>query len=380
LDGVSRLSAIVVGLGAVGSSAALSLARAGVEVLGIDRWRPPHKMGSTHGESRITRCTAWEGAQYVPLVARANTLLRELATQTGHHYFDAIGGLFIGRPDDFFIKDSRASADATGLPYEQLTRDEIQRRLPDLRVPQGMVGFLDPGAGVLHPERIVEDQLAAAATLGARYLFNTEVLEFGPRGNGVFVRTAEQTLFADRLVLCAGAWMPELLAPIGVALKVERITLHWFHERADAPARAAVASPVLLVGDDHGDATAIFPTMNGRIKSAAHGSGAFTTAAAVDRGIHESDIAPVRELLQAWLPGRVGSYAESAVCLYTNTPDGHFILDRHPTYPQIVLGSPCNGFGFKFACASGEILAAFATDATPPVDPAPWRLKRFAKA
>lgn len=352
----------------------------GVEVLGVDRWRPPHKLGSTHGESRITRCTAWEGAQYVPLVARANALWRELAATTGHRYFDPIGGLFIGRPDDFFIADSRASAEATGLPYELLSRDDIARRLPSLRVPQGMVGFLDPGAGVLYPEQIVEDQLVAAASLGARYLFNTEVLEFGPRGNGVFLRTADQTVFADRLVLCAGAWMPEILAPLGIELRVERITLHWFHERPAAARPAAPENPVLLVGDEHGDATAIFPTMRGRIKSAAHGSGAFTTASAVDRSISERDIAPVRELLQRWLPDHVGEYAEGAVCLYTNTPDGHFILDRHPAHPQIVLGSPCNGFGFKFSSASGEMLAALATDATPPVDPAPWRLSRFRPA
>jgi len=349
----------------------------GVEVLGVDRWRPPHKIGSTHGESRITRCTAWEGAQYVPLVARANALWRELAVTTGHRYFDPIGGLFIGAPDDFFIKDSRASAEATGLPYEMLTRDDISRRLPSLSVPEGLIGFLDPGAGVLYPERIVEDQLVGAAALGARFLFDTEVLEFGPRGNGVFLSTAEQTVFADRLVLCAGAWMPEILAPLGVKLSVERITLHWFAERAGAAPRVDAKQPVLLVGDEHGDATAIFPTMHGRIKSAAHGSGAFTTANTVDRVIHERDIAPVRDLLQRWLPDQVGEYAESAVCLYTNTPDGHFILDRHPQHPQVVLGSPCNGFGFKFSSASGEILAALATDATPPIDPAPWRLSRF---
>ncbi len=337
-------------------------------------------MGSTHGESRITRCTAWEGAQYVPLVARANVLLHELAASTGRHYFDACGGLFIGAPNDFFIADSRASAEATGLPYEMLSRAEIARRIPALRVPEGMVGFLDPGAGVLHPERIVEDQLSAASALGARFTFDTEVLECGPRGDGVFVRTAQGLVLADRLVLSTGAWMPEVLAPLGVELSVERITLHWFAERSGAQQGASGENPVLLVGDANGDATAIFPAMNGRIKSAAHGSGARSDANTVDRNIHERDIAPVRDLLSRWLPEHVGEHAESAVCLYTKTPDGHFILDRHPEHRQIVLGSPCNGFGFKFASATGEILAALATGATPPVDPTPWRLSRFTAA
>lgn len=371
---------IVVGLGAVGSATALSLARAGVQVLGFDRWRPPHTMGSTHGESRITRRTAWEGAQYVPLVARANALWRDLAASTGHHYFDPIGGLFIGKADEFFIADSRACAESAGLPYEMLSREQVERRLPSLRVPDGVVAFLDPGAGVLHPERIVSDQLAVAESLGARLAFDSEVLEFGPRGEGVFVRTEQETLIADRLVLCSGAWMPSVLAPLGVTLGVERVTLHWFAAQATAPRLNDGRTPVLLVGDEHGDATAIFPAMDGRIKSAAHGSGAFTTADGVDRRIDERDVAPVRELLARWLPGQVGAHAESAVCLYTNTPDGHFIIDRHPEHGQIIFGSPCNGFGFKFSSATGEMLAALARDATPPVDPAPWRLARLLNA
>lgn len=374
---MSRLSAIVVGLGAVGSATALSLARAGVEVLGIDRWRPPHTRGSTHGESRITRSTAWEGAQYLPLVARANALWRDLAAATGHHYFDPTGGMFIGAPDDYFVADSKASADRGGLPYEWLSRGEIERRTPTLRVPDGMVGFLDPGAGVLHPERIVEDQLAAAAALGARYEFDTEVLEFGPHGDGVFARTPSGAVFADRLVLAAGAWMPDVLAPLGVQLEVERVTLHWFAERARVAPRGVPEHPVLLLRDARGDATAVFPAMGGRIKCAAHGSGAYTTAESVDRQVPEQDIAPPRELLAQWMPRHVGDHLQSAVCLYTNTPDGHFILDRHPAYPQIILGSPCNGFGFKFSSATGEILAALARDVTPPVDPTPWRLARF---
>jgi sarcosine oxidase len=292
-------------------------------------------------------------------------------------YVNPTGGLFIGAPDDYFIADSRKSADATGLEYEMLSREEIERRIPGLRVPDGMIGFLDPGAGVLYPECIVDDQLQAAAALGAEFSFDTEVLEFGPRGDGVFVRSAGGEVEADRLVVTAGAWMPEVLAPLGVTLTVERNTLHWFAEREAAVKRGAGERPVLLVGDKRGEGTAIFPALDGRIKVGAHGSGAFTSPNAVDREIHESEITPVRAMLGRWLPEHAGEYRESAVCLYTNTPDGHFILDRHPVHPQIVLGSPCNGFGFKFSSATGEILAALATDATPPVDPAAWRLSRL---
>lgn len=328
-------------------------------------------MGSTHGQTRVTRATAWEGAQYVPLVSRANALWAELGAITKQHYRDATGGLFVGHAHEYHVAGSRASADATGLPYTMHDRDEMRQRWPELVVPEGMVGFFDPGAGVLHPERIVRDQLAMAAELGAQLMFDTQMLDFGPHGSGVFVRTETQTLYADALVLCAGAWMPEILAPLGVSLTVERTTLPWFAEREGASWRE---SPVLLVSDGHGHATAAFPALDGRIKAAGHGSANFTSADAIDRDLHSADIAPVASILGAYLPQHIGAHRASAVCMYTNTPSGHFILDRHPQHAQIIIGSACNGFGFKFSSATGEILAALAREATAPVDPTPWRL------
>jgi sarcosine oxidase len=371
---VSRPSAIVVGLGALGSAAALHLARAGWDVLGIDRWTPPHRHGSTHGESRITRATAWEGAQYVPLVARANAILADLAAESGLTLGVRCGGLFVGRAHEFHIAGSKASADATGLPYELLDRAAMARRWPEVVVPEGMVGFFDPGAGVLYPERIVETQLRLAEQAGAEFVFEAEVLDHGVDGDAAWVRTAAGAVHADRVLLCAGAWMPDVLEELGVALTVERVSQHWFRERAGAPARHAGIAPVLLASDGHGHATAAFPTLDGRIKGAGHGSGVFTTADVVDREIRPADIAPVESLLRQWLPQHIGAHSESATCLYTCTPHQQFILDRHPEHPQLLYGSACNGFGFKFAAASGEILAALAQGVAPPVDPTPWRL------
>lgn len=371
---MTRPSAIVVGLGAVGSAAALHLARAGWDVLGIDRWTPPHRHGSTHGESRITRATAWEGAQYVPLVARANAILAGIAAESGVTLGVPCGGLFVGHPHEYHIADSKASADATGLPYEIVDRAAMARRWPELVVPDGMVGFFDPGAGVLYPERIVEAQLRLAEESGAEFVFDTEVLDQGVEGDAAWVRTASGVVTADRVLLCVGAWMPDVLEEFGVALTVERVSQHWFGERGGAPPRHAGVAPVLLVSDGHGHTTAAFPTLDGRIKGAGHGSGVFTTAEVVDREVHAADIAPVESLLRQWLPQHIGAHRESATCLYTCTSDEHFILDRHPEHPQLVYGSACNGFGFKFAAASGEILAALAMGLAPAVDPTPWRL------
>ncbi len=371
---MTRPSAVVVGLGAVGSATALQLARAGWEVIGLDRWTPPHRHGSTHGETRVTRTSAWEGAQYVPLVARANVLIEALAEEVGESLGVRCGGLFIGAPDDFHVAGSRASAVATGIPYEMPDAAAMATRWPELVIPDGMVGFFDPGAGVLYPERIVAAQLRLAEAAGAELRFGAEVLDFGVDGEGAWVRMAHGIQKADRVILCTGAWMPDVLAGLGLELRVERVTQHWFAERPEAPRRSLADAPVLLVSDGQGALTAAFPTIGGRIKGAGHGSGFFTTADSVDRAIHADDVEPVHTLLQRVLPQHVGPHLESATCLYTCTPNGQFILDRDPEHAQLIYGSACNGFGFKFAAASGEILACLAIGISSPVDPGPWRL------
>jgi sarcosine oxidase len=370
------MTVVVVGLGAVGSAAAHALAAAGHRVIGFDRWSPPHTHGSTHGESRITRATAWEGAQYVPLGQRANVLWDALEEEAGALLRARCGGLFIGRPEEYHVAGSRDSADRTGLPYELLQAAEIARRWPHLVVPEGMVGFFDPGAGVLYPERVLRAQHHAAASRGAQLHLDEAVTSWRADGAGVAVTTARGVTRADRLILCSGAWMPEVFAPLGVPLTVERLTLHWFEERAGAPPFHAEHTPVLLLSDGHGHATAAFPTLGGCIKAAGHGSGEYATAATVDRDIRVTDIGPVEAVVRRYLPSHLGAHQRSATCLYTNTPHGHFILDHHPEHPQVVLGSPCNGFGFKFASATGEMLAAMAVHAATPVDPTPWRLPR----
>lgn len=369
---MSRPRIIVVGLGAVGSAAAFHLARAGAAVVGFDRWRPPHRLGSTHGESRITRATAWEGAQYVPLVARAQLLWQDLERRSARRYLDACGGLFVGHPHEYHVAGSLDSARAAGLPHEILDRATLAKRHPWLAVPEGMVGFVDPGAGVLAPERIVEDQLAAATSLGAELHFDVEVHGFDARGDGVRIDCAAGRFSADAVVLCAGGWMAQLDGWTGPTLEVERVTQHWFAEADGAAPRAA--SPVLLLSDGADHATAVFPTRDGRIKVAGHGSGRVGPIAALDREVRADDVAGAARMLREFLPRHAGAYRESSTCFYTRTPSGHFVIDRMPGAPQVVFASACNGYGFKFSAAVGEALAALALGAEPPVDVTPWRL------
>ncbi len=362
---------IVAGLGAAGSAAAWRLAAAGHQVIGLERWRTPHAFGSTHGESRVTRITAWEGAQYVPLAQRANALFDLLEKESGMPLRLHTGGLFVGFPHETIIAGTIACAEKAGVPCEVLTREEIAARVHGIRVPEGMIGVVDPGAGVLLPEPILEAMHASARHHGADLRFDEPLLSWAVDGDGVRVTTSRGTLRADRLILATGAWMTEQLAPLGVPLTVERQTLHWFDARRDAPVR-----PVLIVTDGRDHATVIFPTRDGQVKAAGHGTEELCEPDTVDRTIRATDITPVAKLLDSWLPGDAGMHRRGATCLYTRTPSGHFILDRHPEHAQVILASPCNGYGFKFASAIGEGLAALATGSEPSVSLAPWRLRR----
>lgn len=367
---------IVVGLGAVGSAAVWRLAEAGHRVVAFDRWAPPHALGSTHGESRITRVSAWEGARYVPLVRRANTLWEELERLAGETLFVRNGALFIARPGDSIVAGSRASAEAHAVPFEWLDAADLHRRWPHIQPPEGTVGFLDVGGGVLLPEPILRAEQARATSLGAELHPDEPVRGWATTARGVRVTTARGAYEADRLVLCSGAWMVPELSALGTALRTERVTMHWFDAEPGAPPLRTDGAPVVLVADAAGHATAVFPAIGNpaTMKVATHGSREFVDPGTVDRAVHARDIEPAHAAALAAMPRAVGAHQRSAVCLYTDTPDGHFIIDRHPAHESVVLASACNGFGFKFSAAVGEALACLAVGDTPPVDLGPWRL------
>src|SRR5690606_25759957 len=204
----------------------------------------------------------------------------------------------------------------------------------------------------------VEDQLAAATSLGAELHYDVEVRGFDSQGDGVRIDCAAGRFSADALVLCAGGWMAQLDGWTGPSLQVERVTQHWFAE-ADGVAPRADA-PVLLLSDGANHATAVFPTRDGRINVAGHGSSRVGPIAALDRDVHADDVAGAERMLRGFLPRQAGAHLESSSCFYTRTPSGHFVIDRMPGAPQVVFASACNGYGFKFSAAVGEALAALA--------------------
>jgi sarcosine oxidase len=373
-----RYDVAIAGLGAMGSAAAWQLASRGRRVVGFDRFHPPHAMGSSTGRSRIIREAYWESPFYVPLVRRAYDLWAELELRTGARLLQPTGGLVIGPEDGPLVSGARASARAHGVAHELLSMSEVGRRFPAFQRDDSLVGVLEPRAGVLMPEDCVASMLREAARAGAELRYDEPVLEWEPDGQGVRVRSATGTVRADRLILSAGAWLDADLGRGPLPLSVARQVMFWVRPSGDPGRFEPQRFPIWLWETRTGPVWYGFPDLGDGPKVARHHGGELTTAAAVARDVAAEEAAPMLEFLGAAIPGLRGPVTDARVCLYTNTPDQHFILDRHPAHEAVLVASPCSGHGFKFAPTIGEALADMVMDRPPRFDLAPFRLDRFA--
>ncbi|HTD61025.1 MAG TPA: N-methyl-L-tryptophan oxidase [Gemmatimonadaceae bacterium] len=233
-----RYDAIVVGLGAMGSAVAFEVAKRGQRVLGIDRFEPPHTMGSTHGKSRIIREAYFEDPGYVPLVARAFEKWGEIESLSGRRIFERTGGLMLGPPDGRLVSGALASAREHRLQHEVLDAKQVMERVPALRAMADMVGVVEPRAGVLQPEVAITACLELARKFGATIATNERVVGWEPRDRRLRVATEQRAYECERLIIAAGAWTSALVPDLGVNLSVERQVQHWF--RPAAPIRTPI--------------------------------------------------------------------------------------------------------------------------------------------
>jgi len=346
-----RYDAIVVGLGAMGSAVAFEVAKRGQRVLGIDRFEPPHTMGSTHGKSRIIREAYFEDPGYVPLVARAFEKWGEIESLSGRRIFERTGGLMLGPPDGRLVSGALASAKEHRLQHEVLDAQQVMRRVPGLRAMADMVGVVEPRAGVLQPEVAITACLELARKFGATIATNERVVGWEPRDRRLRVATEQRAYECERLIIAAGAWTSALVPDLGVNLSVERQVQHWF--RPAAPIR----TPIIMCEYAPGRFWYSIPDRGEGIKVAIHHEGSTVDPETVDRTVGAEEVVYVRALLRTYMPDADGPLIESSVCLYTNTPDERFLVGRHPTHPNVEIVSACSGHGFKFASAIGEIVA-----------------------
>jgi sarcosine oxidase len=371
---------IVAGLGAMGSATACHLARRGQRVLGLDRWSPGHPFGSSHGDSRIIREIYFEHPMYVPIVRRAYELWRELEARTGRTLLQEVGGLMIGPPDGEVVTGTIESAAAWNMPHDVLSAGDLARRYPAFRMSQGDVAVLDRRAGVLAPEACNRAHLDLAASAGATLQFDEEVLSWSADGAGVRVTTGRGTYVAGTLALCAGARTQTLLPHVKLPLEVERQVQFWFDVDPSDSRFAAEGFPIWAYEFTRGRICYGFPRMARGLKAAVmHGGESCASADDVRRTIEPAEVEPLRRALANVLPElATAPVCDSAVCLFTNMPDGHFLIDVHPAHRQVLISSPCSGHGFKFASAIGEIQADLITTGQSRFDLDTFRLRASA--
>jgi len=380
---------IVVGLGIMGAGALYQAAKLGANVLGIDRFFPPHTYGSSHGDTRITRQAIGEGEMYMPFIRRSNEIWQELEKITNRKLYLETGGLIIapeGGGAQFhahgdFVTQTAEFATTYDIEHEVLNAEETMKRYPLFKLrPQDIV-YYEPGAGVLRPELCIQAQLEQAVQHGATFHTNEIVTNYEATAHGVWVTTNKGTYEADKIVLAAGAWMLDLLAPEHCpGLEVFRQVMYWF-EADDITMFTEYNFPFLIwIGDTMEDYFSAFPTMRDGIqgvKVLTEQYAQATTPHTLDRTVKSKEIAHLYHMTKTRLNGVREKLIHADVCMYTVTPDEHFILDFHPDSERVVIASPCSGHGFKHSAAVGETLAELALNGRSTLDISKFALSRL---
>lgn len=390
---MEHFDVIVLGLGAMGAAATLQLARRGARVLGIDQYSPPHAMGSSHGDTRITRLAIGEGAHYSPLAMRSHELWREIEAETGAELMTRTGMLLISSSATkasvhvpHFFRNTIDAAVQHGIAHERLDAAEMRRRFAQFAVADDELGYYEPEAGFLRPEACIAAQLRLAEHAGAVIHRNEAVAGFSEQGEGVRVRTDRGAYVAGRLVIAAGAWLPGLLPPPHRDLfTVRRQVLHWFDIAGDPAPFDPVRCPVFIWELPVEDRVIYgFPAVDGPkggVKIATEQQGEATDPHQANRTVAPEESARMhRECVAPFLPAVSDRVIKAAACLYTVTPDAGFVIDAHPISERVTVVSACSGHGFKHSAAIGEAVAQMISDGRARPDLPEVRWDRFGPA
>jgi sarcosine oxidase len=370
----------VIGLGGMGSAAAWHLARRGHRVVGFEQFGAAHDRGSSHGQTRLVRQAYYEDARYVPLLLRAYELWDELESLTGRPALVRTGGLMVGRADGPVVTGSLASARRWDIPHQLLDRAEAARRFPTFRLGPDDMAVLEPGAGMVCPEDTVAAHVDLASSAGADLRFGTAVRGWEVTGGGVEVRTAGGPVVARHLVVCAGAWSGPLLEAVALPLVVERHVVHWFAPRGGPAPFAAGRHPAYLWEYADGAEFYGFPVLAGDsgAKVAFYHYGRPADPDHLDRVVTPEEADPLRAELADRIPDLPGRWLSGSACMYTVTPDHHFVIGGLPgAGERVTVAAGFSGHGFKFVPVVGEVLADLATTGTTALDLSLFDPSRF---
>ena len=378
---------IILGLGGMGSAAAYHLAQRGLKVLGLEQFTPAHDRGSSHGKTRVIRQSYYEDPAYVPLLLRSYELWRELEQSAGEQLLFEVGGMMIGAESSSVVSGSLRSARTYDLPHEVLDAAEIERRFPVLTPEPHHIALHEKRAGYLLPERCVLAHLNLAALYGAELHFEEQVVNWAVAGSGdgVRVTTTKGSYEAAHLIICPGAWAPQVLAEAGIPFAVERQVLYWLESSLGTGPFLPDRFPIFIWEADNKVQTYGFPAVDGPaggVKVAFHRAPhtRLCTPETIERTVHGAEIEAMQQAISPLIPSLTEKCIDTTTCMYTNTPDENFILSRHPRHPQVVIACGFSGHGFKFASVVGEVLADLAVKDSCAFDIAFLRPGRFSGA
>lgn len=375
---MNTYDAVVLGIGGMGSAAAYHLARRGQRVLGLERFDIPHTRGSSHGSTRIIRLAYYEHPSYVPLLRRAYELWRALERDADERLLQITGSIDAGPEDGLCFAGSRRSCELHGLPHEVLSGAQVNQRFPGYRLPETYRAVLQPEGGFLLPERCIIAHVQAAQEAGAQVRARERVLGWEPRGDRVLVSTDKGVYEAGRLLLTAGAWSRDLLPALRELAVPERQVLAWFQPHQVElyrPDRFPVFN--LQLEQERYYGLPIFGQPGLKIGRYHHRQER-GDADQLSRECGPEDEALLRSFVERYFPAAAGPTMALATCLFTNSPDEHFIIDTLPALPQVTVAAGFSGHGYKFCSVVGEILADLLVHGTTAHDIGLFRLDRFA--
>ncbi len=380
---------IVVGLGAVGSATLFQLSKSKKQILGVDRLSPPHNLGSSHGETRITRQAIGEGSSYIPIVLRSNEIWANLEKETGVNLYQPCGGLIYGSPDSQvinhgcfdFLNKTISLAKEFKIEHKIFNCSKLRKKFPQFQFNGDEIGYYEPSAGYLLPEKCIQIQLELAKQNGSIVLPNTTIKSFQSKNGLVELETEQELLYSEQVILCAGNWMSSLLnIDTSNIFHVTRQVLYWFEGKLAESNYNEDKMPIFIkIGNQLEESFYGFPTVRGMtpgVKLATEQSRSSKTPEEVDRTVSQDEINKFYESFSKSIKIK-NKCIKSHVCCYTTTPDCGFVIDHLPNQPQILIASCCSGHGFKHSAAIGEMLAEITLSGKSKISINDFSLSRF---
>lgn len=363
----------------MGSAVVHHLARRGLRVLGLERYDIPNEMGSSHGVTRMIRLAYQEHPSYVPLMLRAYQLWHQLENETGQQLLITTGSILAGTETSSMFQGSKEACDIHHLPYQVLTGPEVNQRFPGYQLPEDILAVYQADGGFLLSEQCIVAHVSRALDLGAEVHGREQMVHWEPSGEGVKVQTDKGSYSASRLVVCAGAWASKLVPMLTDYAVPERQVLAWFQPIQPDMFRPG-SFPVWVLEADEGVHYG-FPSYGipGFKVGRYHHLRQQVDPDQMDREPNQRDEEVLREFTRRYFPQAAGPTLALKTCLFTNTPDEHFILDVHPEFPQIFIAAGFSGHGFKFCSVVGEIMADLSQHGETRHDLSLFRLDRFQK-